>query len=233
MFQRYLERIEKIADFLSKVPHPEQAIEFLSLNISPIDEVAVAFRGIVDPDGSIRCVNIKGFSKNEIITKTQFKLSDNRPVSASARTQKLIWARFETVSQEFPDFYHFDKRTPWESQVAFPVGLTRVYSFSFPSDHSNHEGMNSYIESVASILKVYESVLDFKNAIGSRNFIEESEVQPLSERQNRILELLKLGKTNKEIAEAIDYSESLVRHETMIIYKKLRVEGRHELREII
>ena len=53
------------------------------------------------------------------------------------------------------------------------------------------------------------------------------------ELQNRILELLKLGKTNKEIAEAIDYSESLVRHETMIIYKKLRVEGRHELREII
>ena len=233
MFRRYLERIEKIADFLSKVPHPDQAIEFLSLNISPIDEVAVAFRGIVDPDGAIRCVNIKGFSKNEIITKTQFKLSDNRPISVSARTQKLIWARFETVSQEFPDFYHFDKRTPWESQVAFPVGLTRVYSFSFPSDHSNHEGMNSYIESVASILKVYESVLDFKNAIGSRNFIEESEVQPLSERQNRILELLKLGKTNKEIAEAIDYSESLVRHETMIIYKKLRVEGRHELREII
>ena len=233
MFQRYLERIEKIADFLSKVPHPDQAIEFLSLNISPIDEVAVAFRGIVDPDGAIRCVNIKGFSKNEIITKTQFKLSDNRPVSASARTQKLIWARFETVSQEFPDFYHFDRRTHWESQVSFPVGLTRVYSFSFPSDHSNHEGMNSYIESVASILKVYESVLDFKNAIGSRNFIEESEVQPLSERQNRILELLKLGKTNKEIAEAIDYSESLVRHETMIIYKKLRVEGRHELREII
>ena len=149
------------------------------------------------------------------------------------KRQKLIWARFETVSEEFPDFYHFDKRTPWESQIALPVGLTRVYSFSFPSDHSNHEGMNSYIESVASMLKVYESALDFKNAIGPRNFIEESEVQPLSERQNRILELLKLGKTNKEIAEAIDYSESLVRHETMIIYKKLRVEGRHELREII
>ena len=148
MFQRYLERIEKIADFLAKVPHPDQAIEFLSLNISPIDEVAVAYRGIIDPDGAIRCVNIKGFSKNEIITKTQLNLSDNRPISVSARTQKLIWARFETVSEEFPDFYHFDRRTPWESQVSFPVGLTRVYSFSFPTDHSNHEGMNSYIESV-------------------------------------------------------------------------------------
>lgn len=233
MYQRYLERIEIIADFLAKVPHPDQAIEFLSLHISPIDEIAVAFRGIVDPDGSIRCVNIKGFSKNEVITKTQFKLSDNRPISMSARTQKLVWARYETVSQEFPDFYHFDQRTPWESQIALPVGLTRIYSFSFPSDHSSKDGMNSYIESIASMLKVYESALEFKNAIGSRNFIDESEVQPLSERQERILELLKLGKTNKEIADAIDYSESLVRHETMIIYKKLRVEGRHELRESI
>jgi DNA-binding CsgD family transcriptional regulator len=233
VYQRYLERIEIIADFLAKVPHPDQAIEFLSLHISPIDEIAVAFRGIVDPDGSIRCVNIKGFSKNEVITKTQFKLSDNRPISMSARTQKLVWARYETVSQEFPDFYHFDQRTPWESQIALPVGLTRIYSFSFPSDHSSKDGMNSYIESIASMLKVYESALEFKNAIGSRNFIDESEVQPLSERQERILELLKLGKTNKEIADAIDYSESLVRHETMIIYKKLRVEGRHELRESI
>lgn len=233
MYQRYLERIEIIADFLAKVPHPDQAIEFLSLHISPIDEIAVAFRGIVDPDGSIRCVNIKGFSKNEVITKTQFKLSDNRPISMSARTQKLVWARYETVSQDFPDFYHFDQRTPWESQIALPVGLTRIYSFSFPSDHSSKDGMNSYIESIASMLKVYESALEFKNAIGSRNFIDESEVQPLSERQERILELLKLGKTNKEIADAIDYSESLVRHETMIIYKKLRVEGRHELRESI
>ena len=119
MFQRYLERIEKIADFLSKVPHPDQAIEFLSLNISPIDEVAVAYRGIVDRDGSIRCVNIKGFSKNEIITKTQFKLSDNRPFTVSARTQKVIWARFETVSQEFPDFYHFDERVRGNHKLPF------------------------------------------------------------------------------------------------------------------
>jgi DNA-binding CsgD family transcriptional regulator len=233
MYQRYLERIEKIADFLAKVPHPDQAMEFLSLHISPIDEVAVAYRGIVDPDGSIRCVNINGFSKNEIITKTQFKLSDNRPISVSARTQKIVWARFETVSQDFPDFFHFDQRTPWESQIALPVGLTRVYSFSFPSDHSSHEGMNSYVESIGSMLKVYESALEFKSAIGSRSFIEESEVQPLSERQNRILDLLKLGRTNKEIADSIGYSESLVRHETMIIYKKLRVEGRHELRESV
>ena len=231
MYQRYLERIEQIADFLAKGPHADQAIEFLSLHISPIDEIAVAYRGIVENDGEIRCANIKGFSKHEMITTTKFKLADNRPISVSARTQKIVWARFETVSQEFPDFFHFDSRTPWKSQVALPIGLSRVYSFSFPTDHSQHEGMTTYLESVGSILKVYESVLDFKSAIGSRSFIEESEIQPLSDRQNTILGLLKEGYTNREIADVIGYSESLVRHETMIIYKKLRVEGRNELRE--
>jgi DNA-binding CsgD family transcriptional regulator len=70
-----------------------------------------------------------------------------------------------------------------------------------------------------------------RSTVGARSYIEESELQPLSERQTRILDYLKDGKTNKEIADLIDYSESLVRHETMIIYKKLRVEGRHQLRE--
>lgn len=104
MFQRYLERIEKIASFLAQAPHPDQSLDYLSLNISPIDEVSVAFRGIVDSDGMIRCENIHGFSKYEMITTTQFKLSDQRPISAAARTQKMVWARRATVQEEFPDF---------------------------------------------------------------------------------------------------------------------------------
>jgi DNA-binding NarL/FixJ family response regulator len=89
------------------------------------------------------------------------------------------------------------------------------------------------LEAVASLLKVYESALELKNTLGSRSYIDASEVQPLTQRQTTILESLKNGMTNKEIAELIGYSESLVRHETMIIYKKLRVEGRHQLREKI
>jgi DNA-binding NarL/FixJ family response regulator len=117
--------------------------------------------------------------------------------------------------------------------VAFPVTLARVYAFSFANDLRNIEGVNQYLESVASLLKVYESALELKNALGSRTFTDENEVQPLTQRQTTILESLKNGKTNKEIAEMIGYSESLVRHETMIIYKKLRVEGRHQLLEKI
>ena len=60
MYQRYLERINSIAEFLSRAPHPEQAVEFLSAHISPLDEVAVVYRGAVKPDGIIHCENIQG-----------------------------------------------------------------------------------------------------------------------------------------------------------------------------
>jgi len=233
MYERYLHRIQSIADFLARAPHPDQAVEFLSNNISPIDEISVAYRGKVDTDGTISCQNIKGFSKHELITKTKFALSDLRPISNASRTQQMVWARRETVAQEFPDFYHFDSYTPWESQVALPIGLVHVYSFAFPTDHSQREGISAYFDSISSILKVYESAVELKNTIGSSTFSDESEIQPLSERQRTILDLIRQGHTNKEIADAIGYSESLVRHETMIIYKKLRVEGRHELRESV
>lgn len=231
MYERYLERVNSIAEFLAQAPHPDQVVDFLGGHVSPIDEVSVAYRGVVDPDGMIRCENIHGFSRNEVATSTRFHLSENRPISAAARTQRITWAYAPTVKVEFPDFFHFDKYTPWQSMVVIPVGLTRVYGFSFPTDHRNRDGVNSYIEAICSILKVYESAWDFKARTGSRTYFDESELQPLSERQLKILEFLKEGKTNKEIADLIDYSESLVRHETMIIYKKLRVEGRHQLRE--
>ena len=233
MYQRYLERINSIAEFLARAPHPDQAIDFLSGNISPLDEVVVAYRGVVDPDGVIRCENIQGFSKYEVLTKTSFRLSDQRPLSVAARTQKTVWAHVSTVKEEFPDFVHFDRFSSWESMVVIPVTLARAYGFSFATDLRQLDGINQYLEAVASLLKVYESALELKNTLGSRSYIDASEVQPLTQRQTTILESLKNGMTNKEIAELIGYSESLVRHETMIIYKKLRVEGRHQLREKI
>ena len=68
MFQRYLVRIQSISEFLARAPHPDQALDFLSAHISPIDEVAVVSRAVVDGDGVIRVENVQGFSKHELMT---------------------------------------------------------------------------------------------------------------------------------------------------------------------
>jgi DNA-binding CsgD family transcriptional regulator len=59
-------------------------------------------------------------------------------------------------------------------------------------------------------------------------FDEKSE--SLSSREKRIVELIREGKTNPEIATELGYSESLIRQETVSIYRKLGVNGRKELR---
>ena len=51
----------------------------------------------------------------------------------------------------------------------------------------------------------------------------------LTSRQNAILEGIKLGHTNSTIALDIGYSESLIRQETIDIFKKLGVSGRKAL----
>ena len=101
--------------------------------------------------------------------------------------------------------------------------MNRVYSFGFPSDVTELEGVESYFDAVKSLLKFYE------NSLEGRTQIHNLEGEELSQRQEVILSMLREGKTNKSIALAIVYSESLVRHETMNIYKKLGVEGRHQL----
>jgi DNA-binding CsgD family transcriptional regulator len=53
--------------------------------------------------------------------------------------------------------------------------------------------------------------------------------QPLTARQNEILEMIKDLLTNSMIANRIGYSESLVRRETIIIYAKLGVRGRKDI----
>ena len=52
--------------------------------------------------------------------------------------------------------------------------------------------------------------------------------QSLTPRQSTILQLMSEGMKNREIAFAIGFSESTVRLETIEIYKKLGVHGRHE-----
>ncbi len=231
MYERFLEKIQVIANFLAKSPHPDQALDFLSAHISPFDEIAVAYRGTVDSDGHIRCENVHGFSKHELMSRSLMHISEDRPVSIATRTQSLVWTREATAREDFKDFFYFDELTPWKCMMSMPVGLSRVFSFSFPSDLSEIPGVISYFEAIQSLLRVYESSLEIRTLSSARELMDKSELQPLTARQEKILELLRAGNTNKSIANIIGYSESLVRHETMIIYKKLRVEGRHELRE--
>ena len=77
-----------------------------------------------------------------------------------------------------------------------------------------------------SLLNTYESLVHSNIATESKNSILG---QSLTKRQEEIHSLIKSRKTNLQISLELGYSESLIRQETMNIYKKLGISGSREI----
>jgi len=98
----------------------------------------------------------------------------------------------------------------------------------------------TYFEAIGKILSFYrrdniqsgakpiESSVSTSLNNASRH--DELKDRPLTKRQRTILTLIQEGLTNSQIAGEIGYSESLVRQETILIYAKLGVRGRVDVR---
>jgi DNA-binding NarL/FixJ family response regulator len=86
------------------------------------------------------------------------------------------------------------------------------------------EGDELFYQNLQSLMQIYFSKigkvsLEIGDLFGKQ----------LTARQDEILNLMRLGKTNEEIAEKIGYSASLVKQETMLIFSKLGISGRRDL----
>jgi DNA-binding CsgD family transcriptional regulator len=76
------------------------------------------------------------------------------------------------------------------------------------------------------------SILRFNSQHSSRvrsDTFSNGIISTLNAREIGIIELIKLGKHNAEIAKALGYSESTIRQDTIKIYKKLGISGRQDI----
>jgi DNA-binding NarL/FixJ family response regulator len=122
-----------------------------------------------------------------------------------------------------------DLREYWLSSVAIPIGLQSIYFLNFREDVTSIPEFEDFIRCIAALLTSFESHLGEKMN-GKRELWFNEKSQSLSPREQRIIELIREGKTNPEIASLLGYSESLIRQETVSIYRKLGVSGRKEIR---
>lgn len=106
-----------------------------------------------------------------------------------------------------------------------------VVSVACADEEDNARGCLDDLIADTPLLSLYLSFLQARRTIAAdgkwgRDNSEAS--QSLTARQSTILRLMSEGMKNREIAFAIGFSESTVRLETIEIYKKLGVHGRHE-----
>ncbi len=83
-------------------------------------------------------------------------------------------------------------------------------------------------------LRIHEELKILTSSLNSQGFTKIDLSQfDLSERQIEIIELVKLGKSNKEIADIVFISENTVKYHLKIIYEVLKIENRSEFFKLI
>ena len=141
---------------------------------------------------------------------------------------KTKFMNLHTLFEQYPKVVAPAGIIDYGTGVGFPATSRRIYIFAFVDEIERFENMVEYFECLRSILTFWETLQESRSikAVTKPKFNEIA----LTQRQERILDLINQGKTNAMIAIQLGYSESLIRQETIIIYRKLGVDGRRELK---
>ena len=225
--QSLFRKTQGLVELLGQDPLRAQVISYLARELSPQSEpCAVAFLQL-SRDGLLHVMMHEGFAHFDPMTVTNLDINSDRAVSiAFCGARVRIYSTREV--REFSTVLPKDLMSYWNSAVAIPIGLRSMYFINFREDVTSYSDFEDFIDCICSLLTSFE--WDFNARLGKkRDLWFDEKLFSFTEREERIVELIRLGKTNYEIAKELGYSESLIRQETVTIYRKLGVTGRKEI----
>lgn len=228
MTQSLFQKTQGLVELLARDPLRAHVITFLSRELGSTGEpTAVAYLQL-SRDGILHVVSHEGFVGFNPESISRIDIDSDRAASEALRSGRLRILTLEERLAQASDLPE-ELRGYWRSSVAIPIGLQSIYFINFREDVTAISEFEEFIKCIGSLLTSFEGqVRDRRRGKKELWFDEKSE--SLSSREKRIVELIREGKTNPEIATELGYSESLIRQETVSIYRKLGVNGRKELR---
>ena len=228
MTQSLFQKTQGLIELLAQDPLRAHVITHLSQSLGSTGEpVAIAFLQL-SRDGSLHVVAHEGYADFDPTRVANLRIESDRAVSEALRSGRLrifTLAERRGRTSDLP----INLQEHWRSSVAIPIGLQSLYFLSFREDVTTIPDFEEFIRCVGSLLTTFEWHLSTKSK-GQSDLWFGGKPEELSERESRILELIREGKTNPEIANEMGYSESLIRQETVSIYRKLGVSGRKEIK---
>jgi DNA-binding CsgD family transcriptional regulator len=230
------EKILSFSDFLARQPKSYNEIaQFLVMNTFSEEKLLCIFIGELIETGVVCPLAGFGWSSNEYISFVDLPIQDKYPINEAIRNKTIICSQNDAnFLVEYPLMVNFNYEGDWKSGVAipvYPIGGMAMFS-SIKLDLT--EPFYDFCISIGSLLGLYASRLPVALvavALSAKEKIDLPEV-PLSDRQLVIAGLLERGFNNAQIGLEIGYSESLIRQETVAIYRKLQVTGRKALQAI-
>ena len=228
-----LARLSRIAERLSVEKNLRTAIHFLALNVCSSGEPARVYLARLDDNLTLHHVASFGFSDKFIANNSSFSLFINPVLNEAITSQTvMIRNRDKEYLKLFADLIPDEGDSLWKSTVFLPLLPNYAATISTRVSIEDREE----VKLAFSILKTLINLLILqlienpqkRTSNGSRKKKSDSGKE-LTERQALIIDLIRSGMTNIAIADRLGYSESLIRQETMVIYKKMGITGRRDL----
>ena len=180
----------------------------------------------VDDSGFLDYQLNHGFHR-DLDTSIRISIDADNIASIALRTQRTQISDLRSAPSKFEDHTHAESLEAYSSVLILPLTPVTALGIVFISTPVELSKFQDYFECVRLILSLKENRIRFdESRLSSQSPVAS---RRLTSRQAKIVELIRDGKTNGSIADSLGYSESLIRQETIIIYRKLGVSGRKEL----
>ena len=187
----------------------------------------------ITDDGFLNPVAGFGFERLTIASWGRFPLSMHIPITDAVRNDRcIVIDSTEDFLNSYPLLNEIENLSlDWEAVMAWPMLPFGVGFAMLDRVPTLDEQFEHYLRLTGAVIALHLLRNESGPEVPEYQSITAKKSIPtsLSNRQKVILEMLSKGATNSEIATEIGYSESLVRQETIEIYRILGVSGRKEL----
>jgi DNA-binding CsgD family transcriptional regulator len=221
--------LAQLVNFLETGPELSDLALYLGTNACLSGELSKVYIGRVEDQGVISSVATFGYKSDELVFVDGLDLQASKPICFAARKNSTVIRNHNAnYYTEFPDAARFTDE--WKSIVCLPLSPRYVMTLALQVPTADDSPEVDYFEMLGILIRFYINLeIVRKEKDVQPLHMQEVRGKPLTARQEIILTSLKKGMTNRDIAQEVSYSESLIRQETIIIYAKLGISGKKDL----
>ena len=232
----YSKKILAFSNFLAHEPHSYNEIaQFLAMNTFSEEQASCIYIGELIETGVVCTLGGFGWSSAEYASFIDLPIQSKYPITESIRSNEVfLYENNETFLETYPLMQMFEFREDWISGIAIPAYPIGGITFFSTAELQLPDATQDFYIAIGSLLGLYASRLPKALVAVAINVKDKIDLPPipLSDRQIVIASLLERGFNNAQIGLEIGYSESLIRQETVAIYRKLQVTGRKAMQAI-
>jgi DNA-binding CsgD family transcriptional regulator len=232
-----LRKISDLSEFLHYPNRtPYDVSRFLAQRTFDNFESLGVFIAQIEDNSALRHIGSFGYPQKIYEKWERFPLLMDIPLSLAVRTGSVVFslssANFESRFKDIVGGIDFDEINPgWKTCVSWPIitegGILAFFHNEIPKT-PEHE---AYFYAIGSLVGLWLSKNSSRMQLPSvpNNQSRSTKGDELTARQEAIVQLLRTGVTNREIALHLGYSESLIRKECISIFRLLGISSRNDL----